>query len=126
MPSWAKLQRLALAIVVIAMICGSAVSASAEENHKKGDSLQISVSENPSTGYGWEIMTTPGLKLMDSKYTPKNPKVKPAVVGAAGTRTFTLKCEKSGNQFVCLFYHRPWMPIGSTGEQQQLKMIAVA
>jgi inhibitor of cysteine peptidase len=113
--------------MMIVMICTAAAAASASvaENYKKGDLVDICVSENPSTGYMWEIMMTPGLTLVDSTYTQSRSTM-PLMVGTAGVRRFTLRCEQSGDQFICLYSHRPWMPINSAEEQQQLQKIVVA
>ena len=69
----------------------------------------VSISENPSTGYGWEynVSNETVIKLDKNDYI--NPKqTNPPIAGALGTRVFNFSGLKSGTALVTLTYERSW------------------
>jgi inhibitor of cysteine peptidase len=73
---------------------------------RQGQVITISLRENGSTGYIWEIM--PGTELFltqqgDSQYVPNS-----NVPGSGGIRTFTFMAITSGNVTLKIINHRPW------------------
>lgn len=70
-----------------------------------GETVKITVVENPSTGYTWQYHVDESrLQILEDVYTPYN--VPSGTVGAGGTRTLLLKVVASG-EFV-MDYVRPW------------------
>jgi len=73
-----------------------------------GDTIQIILPENPTTGYVWKIAKdgSPALKFENQIYqqnsTAKN------ICGAGGTVLFTFRAVDSGNAEVALTLGRPW------------------
>lgn len=80
------------------------------------DKLDVTLSENPSTGYVWEIETMDQAIMKqagDSEFTPGSG------LGAAGKRTFHFEAIASGQSALKLVYHRPFetnVPPSSTFE----------
>jgi inhibitor of cysteine peptidase len=57
---------------------------------KLGDTVEVSLPENPTTGYRWVLVPDPNLtaSLVSAVFVP-NQGVPPANVGVGGTRTWT-------------------------------------
>ena len=84
---------------------------------KVGEKFEISMEENPSTGYVWLLLDQElefhGLKgiikLSDSRYEPaKSQEDAPILVGAPGTRTMELEALTAGKGTVHMILGRPW------------------
>lgn len=84
---------------------------------KVGETVEIVLSENPSTGYQWRCTWTPSelLTLAGDVFLPR----KPALPGTGGTRYFLLEAKEPGEALVTLQYGR-WWPGGETEEPQYL------
>ena len=54
--------------------------------------FQVSLSENPSTGFTLQFATTPGLEIVSSVFIPGSG------IGAAGMRVLTLRAVRLGCQ----------------------------
>jgi inhibitor of cysteine peptidase len=68
------------------------------------ESFRISLKENPTTGYTWNVTVSPGLILLSDNYiAPKD-----AMPGAGGVHEWNLKAIKSGNQTFNAIYKRSW------------------
>lgn len=76
--------------------------------------LGIRLPENPTTGYSWNASVSTGLVIVDTAYTPDP--VTPGVVGAGGTRNWTVRAVQAGAQQFSAVYVRPWEPNLSAGE----------
>jgi predicted secreted protein len=64
---------------------------------KKGDTIKVTLADNPSTPYSWSYQTRPSgkiLKLVSNVYVA-NPHP-PGFVGGGGHRTWTFKVLKGG------------------------------
>lgn len=75
---------------------------------KPGDTLQVVLKSNPSTGYQWEIaaMDTTILKSIDKQYIPdKAPK---HTTGSGGKSIFRFTGIKKGESNLRLIYDRPF------------------
>ena len=68
--------------------------------------LTLELEENPSTGYSWNLTTSPGLRVDSDEYIPGA--AKPPVVGAAGVHRWELTAVAAGLQQVEGAYVRPW------------------
>ena len=81
---------------------------------KQGDSFEIILKENPTTGYFWQTfpwdLEAQGLhkvlKVRSSKYEP-DPKAKGAV-GHGGTRVFQFQVLGEGSGKLNFYYGRSW------------------
>jgi inhibitor of cysteine peptidase len=78
-----------------------------------GDTILISLPENPTTGYSWEHELSGGLSLIEDSFIPDDPTGKQ--VGAGGIRSWKLKAEEPGNATFSAVYRRPWENV--TGEE---------
>lgn len=77
------------------------------EELKIGQTTQISLKENPTTGYSWNVTVTDGLVIIDDTFVgPDNKRL----VGAGGTHIWTLKATGVGNQSFSGVYRRSWEP----------------
>ena len=47
--------------------------------------LTLELPENPSTGYSWNLTTTPGLRIASDEYVPAAPRTPPSSAPAAST-----------------------------------------
>jgi len=73
---------------------------------QKGDRLQITLPENPTTGFQWAIETKPKnlLSLEKSDYVASSPQL----IGSGGQRTLTLLAKKTGKTYLNLKLWRSW------------------
>jgi inhibitor of cysteine peptidase len=70
-----------------------------------GQELVIRLSENPGTGYSWELRQSgPGeLRVVENRFEPGGPGV-----GAAGQRVLRLVGERVGSVQLEMLERRPW------------------
>src|SRR5271157_2785749 len=68
-----------------------------------GSTISINLSENPSTGYAWNVSSTSGLTVTNDKYTQGA-----SMPGASGTHEWTIKATGKGEQQFTAVYKRPW------------------
>lgn len=74
-----------------------------------GQSLEISLPGNPTTGYSWtvESAAAPQLRMSgEPTYVPESTDT--TLVGGGGTYTFSFQGEESGSARLELAYHRTW------------------
>ncbi|WP_230742471.1 protease inhibitor I42 family protein [Methanooceanicella nereidis] len=72
----------------------------------KDEIFRVKLAENPSTGYSWEITTTPGLQRMGDQYSPSDRTG--MLVGSGGVHGWDVKAMNTGLQKVEGVYMRPW------------------
>jgi inhibitor of cysteine peptidase len=70
----------------------------------RGDTLEVSLPQNASTGYRWELAPSEGFRIVDDRLEPPVS----AYAGAAGHRVFVLRVEEPG--IVQARLRRPWEP----------------
>jgi len=70
------------------------------------DIVQVNLPENGSTGFSWNITTTPGIEVIDHSFKSSNP----GLPGAGGTATWLLKLAGTGSQEFSGIYKQGWMP----------------
>jgi inhibitor of cysteine peptidase len=73
-----------------------------------GDTLEISLESNPSTGYRWSRAPLDGAALQplgDAEFRPGG-----AALGAAGTETYRFAAVETGRATLSLIYSRPFEP----------------
>ncbi|MEI6142488.1 MAG: protease inhibitor I42 family protein [Mariniphaga sp.] len=85
-----------------------------------GDSFQLELTSNPSTGYSWTWSNQQDVSVVektDSKYTASNP----GLMGGGGTEVWTFKGAKSGSDSLKLEYKRSWES-GAAAETKTIKV----
>ena len=73
-----------------------------------GNTLNISLGTNPSTGYGWEFgqEPNPDILYLESNYVVENPP--PGMVGVPGTEYWKYTAVGAGTTVILLEYLRSW------------------
>jgi inhibitor of cysteine peptidase len=71
-----------------------------------GDTLEVSLEGNPSTGYTWEIVS--GLDLLEQEVEPEFSAASQQVVGSSGIVRFEFKPVSTGETVLELVYLRPF------------------
>lgn len=86
------------------------VTASGPAALKVGQTLVVTLSSNPSTGYSWTVSTAPDSAVLtqegDITYTPSNPDV--VMPGSGGSETVRFTATAAGTTKLVLDYRRPW------------------
>ena len=74
-----------------------------------GQTLSLSLAENPSTGYRWTVedYKPTVLEQLETIFKPASTS-KPAPVGSGGTKIFGFLAKKVGETPLVLEYNRPW------------------
>ncbi|MGE5422204.1 MAG: protease inhibitor I42 family protein [Ignavibacteriales bacterium] len=76
---------------------------------KPGETIQVQLVSNPSTGFTWAYVEKPDAAIVsvaESYYDPNSSTV--PLVGAAGKQTWDIKGLKEGAVTLDLMYARPW------------------
>ncbi len=94
-----------LVVIVILGIGMSTINSFDESSNNatvtvtQGDTVAISLGENPSTGFRWVVNVTPGLAITGDTYGSGNPVGEMmGMVGVGGTRTWHLTALQAGSQ----------------------------
>jgi inhibitor of cysteine peptidase len=85
---------------------------------QQGNIITVKLPENPTTGYQWNLTTTPGLQVMDDTYVSSDTTGK--LMGAGGTRIWEIKATAPGEQKINAVYMRTWEPV--TGNETRFSM----
>jgi len=72
-----------------------------------GKMFYITLEENPSTGYEWELTASEGLEMHCDKYSAKYTDA--MIVGAGGTHIWSFSASEPGTYVIKAVYMRPWM-----------------
>jgi inhibitor of cysteine peptidase len=72
-----------------------------------GDSVKLSLAENPTTGYKWEFLAKPEPEcvIVNDGYVA-NPAMNP--IGGGGAHDWEFRAVDKGTATVSLSYRRPW------------------
>ncbi len=74
---------------------------------KIGEQTTVSLKENPTTGYTWNVSVSDGLSIVNDEFIgPENKQI----VGAGGVHKWTLEAVAPGNQTFSGVYRRSWEP----------------
>ena len=76
---------------------------------KQGNYIILQLPENPTTGYQWNLTTTPGLLVTNDTYVPSDTTGK--LVGSGGTRVWDMTATGKGEQAIRAIYCRSWEPV---------------
>lgn len=87
---------------------------------KRGETVQITLPENPSTGYQWQVLQT--LKLLTVEESYQQQEAEEGMVGVGGEKTFRFKAQRSGQELIELVHIRPWESSKQAEQQWQCKV----
>ncbi|MGB9929365.1 MAG: protease inhibitor I42 family protein [Methanosarcina sp.] len=85
---------------------------------KTGENFTLNLTENPSTGYAWELNVTAGLNITSDNYT-QNPAPE-GMTGVSGVHSWIIEAIKAGDQQVNGIYKRAWE--NTTGTEQNFSL----
>ena len=94
---------------------------SATVNVTTGAIITVRLQENPTTGYSWNLTTTPGLQIINDTYKPTYTTGK--LVGSAGTHIWDISAVATGTQKIQAVYKRSWEP--TVGNETTFSMTVV-
>lgn len=71
--------------------------------------ITVKLQENPTTGYQWNLTTTPGLLIVNDSYVPSDTTGK--LVGSGGTHIWDISAKEKGTRNITAVYRRSWEPV---------------
>jgi len=74
-----------------------------------GDEISVTLKENPTTGYGWNMIAGLGLTAVSDEFTGPSPSSSP-MMGAGGVHTWVFKVDQAGTLTLTGVYARSWEP----------------
>lgn len=80
---------------------------------KVNQTVSVSLTENPTTGFEWNATNSTGLEIVNSTYNQD--KAPEGMAGVGGVQTWILKAVETGNQTFDAVYKRSWEP--TTGKE---------
>lgn len=86
-----------------------------------GAVITVKLKENPTTGFAWNMTTTPGLQIISDSYKPTYTTGK--MVGSGGIHTWDIKAVATGEQKIQAVYKRSWEP--TVGNETTFSMTIV-
>jgi len=90
-------------------------------NVTTGAVITVILKENPTTGYSWNLTTTPGLQIINDTYKPTYTTGK--LVGSGGTHIWDISAVATGTQKIQAVYKRSWEP--TVGNETTFSMTVV-
>ncbi len=75
-----------------------------------GSEIVISLDENPTTGYSWNVTSSRGLLLVNDTFIPP----KTELVGAGGVHVWEYVAAEKGSAEFSAIYKRPWENVTGT------------
>ena len=81
--------------------------------------VTLKLNENPTTGFQWNLTTTPGLVVTADNYQPAAPQL----MGSGGVHTWDMKAVRTGTEEVKAVYRRSWEPV--TGNETTFSMTVI-
>jgi inhibitor of cysteine peptidase len=88
---------------------------------KTGAVITVRLQENPTTGFTWNLTTTPGLQIINDTYKPTYTTGK--MVGSGGTHIWDISAVATGEQKIKGVYMRSWEPV--SGNETAFSMTVV-
>lgn len=117
---------IAVALALVAGCTGTSIQWLYQEDNGRtvevpaGTEIIVSLPENPTTGYTWE-MNSGGLAATGDEYYPD--KVPEGTVGSGGTHEWKYKAEKAGTYTIEGIYKRAWEETATDDERWQATII---
>jgi inhibitor of cysteine peptidase len=90
-------------------------------NVNTGALITVRLQENPTTGYSWNLTTTPGLQIINDTYKPTYTTGK--MVGSGGTHIWEISAVATGEQKIKGVNMRSWEPV--SGNETAFSMTVV-
>jgi len=90
---------------------------------KVGDRITVTLRENPTTGYKWDMKAGPGLTLVGDEFVGPSPSPSP-LMGAGGTHSWVFRVDKAGTLTLTGLYVRPWEADGKSAADFSLTIEA--
>jgi inhibitor of cysteine peptidase len=87
----------------------------------QGSVITLKLQENPTTGYQWNLTTTPGLRVISDNYVPSDTTGK--LSGSGGTHVWEISATAKGEQKINAVYMRSWEPV--TGNENTFSMTVI-
>jgi inhibitor of cysteine peptidase len=87
----------------------------------RNDTISLMLMENPTTGYSWNLTTSPGITIMNNTYVPSD--ISGKLIGSGGIRTWEMNAIQSGPQAINATYIRPWEPV--TGNETTFSLTVI-
>ena len=87
----------------------------------QGSVITVKLQENPTTGYQWNLTTTPGLRVISDNYVPSDTTGK--LSGSGGTHVWEISATAKGEQKINAVYMRSWEPV--TGNENTFSMTVI-
>ncbi|MEI7856908.1 MAG: protease inhibitor I42 family protein [Methanomicrobiales archaeon] len=84
----------------------------------QGNIITVKLPENPTTGYQWNLTTTPGLNVISDSYVPTDTTGK--LMGSGGIHIWDISATATGEQKIEAIYKRSWMQ--TTGNETNFSM----
>jgi len=88
----------------------------------QGNTVTLMLPENPTTGFQWNLTTTPGLTITGDIYVPSDRTG--TLVGSGGTHTWEITVAGTGRQDISAVYKRSWEP--ATGNETMFRVTLIA
>jgi inhibitor of cysteine peptidase len=88
---------------------------------KSGNTITLKLNENPTTGFQWNLTTTPGLKVTGDIYVPSDTTGK--LVGSGGMHIWEMTANGTGAQKIDAVYQRSWET--TTGNETAFRMTII-
>jgi inhibitor of cysteine peptidase len=83
--------------------------------------ITLRLKENPSAGYVWDLNVTLGLQVTNDTFYPSDSSG--SLVGAGGTRVWTITTRHTGEQKVKAIYKHPWESV--SGKETMFNMTII-
>ena len=101
----------------------TAVDNNATVAARVGEQLTVTLAENPTTGYQWDMKAGPGLTLVSDQFIGPSPSPSP-LEGAGGTHSWVFRANAAGTLTLTGLYVRPWEADGKSAADFSLTIEA--
>jgi inhibitor of cysteine peptidase len=72
----------------------------------KGENFTLTLDENPTTGYTWNLTLTKGLHIVNDTYVTDS-----SAIGSGDSHTWLMNATNSGTYSINAINKRPWDPV---------------
>lgn len=88
-------------------------------NCNPGDRINVTLPENPTTGFKWHIIESDGLTMIDDSFDLGNPS-ESNKMGAGGRRMFSFEFTGTGSASLHLEHYQAWEGVNSSDDSFRL------